>query len=469
MTRILRPYQEANVEGILEKLPIAEKGVVYAASTGAGKTVTFTRVVKRIDDVSWTFVHREELLEQTARAYAADGLKFALVSPNYTYYPNQRVIASIDTLLARRSRYADLLARARLLIFDEAHHGVANKWKTVRSMAPDAWLLGPTATPWRTNGEGLGDVFDQTVMAPSMSALIQLGWLAPPHIVKPDIKLPSFKGLKRRLGDYVLKDLSRLMNTTEINNSVVAVHKDLARDRPTIVFAVDIDHAECVARAFRAAGYKAGIIIGDMKRDDREAAAEGLKTGALDVLVSVDVISEGYDVPRCACIVLLRPTMSTGLFLQQIGRGLRPDDDFEDCLVLDVVGNSIEHGLPDEIRPWTLLDGARNMERMVMKPVRCGSCFTVQRPIRECSHCGAPMKLSTVESFVAAPAGAVNPDLLQCSPEILKGLPLKSLLRLGKTRADLEFIAVARGYSRKWVDMRLLERRQWASQPRRRA
>ena len=143
-------------------------------ATGAGKTAVATRVVGTFDLPSIFLVHRKELLDQTALAYQRDGLEFGLISPDYDFRPASHLIASIDTLIARRSRFEGFMKSARLLVFDEAHHAVAQKWRTVRALAPNSMLLGPSATPWRTNGEGLGDFFDDVAMAPSMKALIEM-------------------------------------------------------------------------------------------------------------------------------------------------------------------------------------------------------------------------------------------------------------------------------------------------------
>ena len=466
---ILRPYQEAGVAQLVEKLPTAERGVVYCAPTGAGKTKVATRAVRQLHLPSIFFVHRKELLDQTADAYRADGLDFGLISPEHDFRPAMHLIASIDTLIARRSRFSSILRETHLLVFDEAHHAVAQKWKQVRALAPNAMLLGPSATPWRTNGEGLGEMFDDVVMAPSMKALTEMGWLAPAHIVKPDLKMPNLQGVKKRLGDYALNELSKAVNLSEVNKGVVAFHHAHARRRPTIVYCVDIQHAEDVCRAFRIGGYRAAVIKGDMHKADRAAAANGLKDGSIEILVSVDVVSEGFDVPRCACIVLLRPTMSTGLYLQQLGRGLRPDEEFDDCLVIDAVGNSIEHGLPDEIRPWTLFEGAKNMERMVMKPIRCPGCFRIQRPVPECAGCGKPLKLSVAEQMVLTPGSGISPALRSCSTDVLRTLKMPDLLRLAQTRADLEFIASVRGYKAGWINFIIQDRQQRAGQYRRSA
>lgn len=458
---VLRPYQETGVDQLVEKLPIADKGVVYCAPTGAGKTKTATRVVKTFDVSSIFFVHRKELLEQTAESYRADGLDFGLVSPEHDFRPETHVIASIDTMIARLARYEPVLRRAKLFVFDEAHHAVAQNWLTIREMAPDAMLLGPSATPWRTNGKGLGECFDDVVMAPSVKALTEMGWLAPARIFKPPLKLNSLAGVKKRLGDYALNELSKAVNLTEVNQAVVAYHLAHARHRPTVVFCVDVQHAEDVCRAFRIGGYKAVVIKGDMHKRDRNAAINGLKDGSIEILVSVDVVSEGLDVPRVACAVLLRPTLSTGLYLQRIGRVLRPDDEFEDALIIDAVGNSIEHGLPDEIRPWTLLEGAKNMERMVMKPTRCGYCYRVQRASNACVECGKPLNLTLTERMVIESKQPLSPGLANCSHEVLATLGTNDLLKLGKTRADLEFIAAVRGYKPGWVDQQISMREYW--------
>ena len=466
---VLRPYQETGVAQLVEKLPAAARGVVYCAATGAGKTAVATRVVGTFDLPSIFLVHRKELLDQTALAYQRDGLEFGLISPDYDFRPASHLIASIDTLIARRSRFEGFMKSARLLVFDEAHHAVAQKWRTVRALAPNSMLLGPSATPWRTNGEGLGDFFDDVAMAPSMKALIEMGWLAPARVFKPPMKMRSLAGVKKRLGDYAINELSKAVNLSEVNQAVVAYHQMAARHRPTVVFCVDVQHAEDVCRAFRIGGYRAAVIKGDMHKTDRAAAANGLKDGSIEILVSVDVVSEGFDVPRCACAVLLRPTMSTGLWLQQVGRVLRPDDEFEDALIIDAVGNAIEHGMPDEIRQWTLLEGAKNLERLVMKPICCGHCWRVQRPARECVECGKPMKLTLVEQMVLSPGANLSSELRSCSVDVLQSLKQSDLLRLGKTRADLEYIAAVKGYKPGWVNYIIQSRQESLGQYRRTA
>lgn len=172
-----------------------------------------------------------------------------------------------------------------------------------------------------------------------------------------------------------------------LTGDAVAHYRQHADGRPAIAYCCNIAHAEAVAQAFREAGYRAVAASGESKAADREAAIGGLATGATQVLCAADLISEGLDIPAVECVLLLRPTASLTLYMQQVGRGLRPADGKEALVVLDHSGNAHRHGLPSDDREWSL-EGRPKGKAKPAALRQCPKCYVVHRPAAACPECG---------------------------------------------------------------------------------
>lgn len=357
--------------------------------TGGGKTVCFSYMAGRAVEKGlrvWILAHRVELLDQISRTLREFAVPHGVIAPGYIADRRKPVqVASVFTLARRLERYDP----PDLIIVDEAHHAIsASTWGKVITAFPAAKLLGVTATPIRLSGEGLGDLFETMVQGPTMRGLIDLGALSPYRLFAP--AGVDLTGVHTRMGDFVRGVIEAAMDKPSITGDAVAHYRKLAPGRRAVAFCVSVEHAVHVAEQFRAAGISAQAIDGGMDRTLRASVLSEFSAGRIQVLASCDLISEGFDVPAIEAAILLRPTQSLGLYLQQVGRALRVFPGKTEAVILDHAGNVKRHGLPDEERVWSL-DGTQRRKGAQKSevPVKtCGSCFaTVHSAATHCS-CG---------------------------------------------------------------------------------
>jgi superfamily II DNA or RNA helicase len=389
MTLALRPYQSQAVADLRAAYADGARAPLFVLPTGGGKTFTFTYVAESAaarGNRVLILVHRQELLLQASRSLSTMGLQHGLIAAGFPRTGHAIQVASVQTLVRRLDT---LRWTPDLIVVDEAHHAIAGSWRRILNAYPAARVLGVTATPVRSDGKGLADVFDRMVAGPSVAQLIEMGHLVRPVVYAPPTDL-SLEGVRRRMGDFDQKQLAERVDKPVITGSAVGHYRKLCDGRPAIAFCVSVAHAQHVAAQFTAAGYVAQSIDGSMADADRKAAIDNLSAGRIHVLTSCDIVSEGTDIPVVAAAILLRPTQSLGLFIQQVGRALRPAPGKDRAIILDHVGNCLRHGMPDDDREWSL-DGLppRERDREAVPPVsQCPQCYSVYRPAAQCPTCG---------------------------------------------------------------------------------
>lgn len=383
---LLRPYQAEAVSSIRECFARGQKSVLYQAPTGSGKTALTAWMVKAADERgmgSWFVVHRRELINQSMRAFESIGVPYGVISSGYCEEPKHRVqIASIQTLVRRMHRHA----RPAMVIFDEAHHMAANTWSRVADQLRGVYQIGLTATPCRLDGTGLRGWFDTIVTGPTVRTLTNAGWLAPYRIFAP--RGISVAGLHKRMGDYDKKELEAVVNKPSITGDAVSEYQKIARGGRAVAFCVSVEHSKEVAQAFNASGIPAAHVDGDTPHDVRDRCVQDFSDGRTRVLTNVDLFGEGFDLPALQVSILLRPTQSLGLYLQQVGRSLRPGPG-KTAIIIDHARNCELHGLPDDEREWSL-DGVekRKSIKQEVKVQICPRCFAAQKPAKACKFCG---------------------------------------------------------------------------------
>jgi superfamily II DNA or RNA helicase len=351
----LRDYQRDAAEAVWQAWARGCKAPLIVIATGGGKTIIAAELMSILFGVRFArslfLAHRRELLDQTAE-------KVGIVSPHTQVGIVQGArndlgrditIASIQTLGHRsKKRLQALLDNGPydLLVADEAHHSVSDQWEGViaalREQNPEMLLLGMTATPARADGTALDSVFDEIVYEKNIFDLVDLGYLVPPKGFKVSLDL-NLDSVKVRDGDYVQKQLSKLMNTPPINRAIVQAWCEYGLDRKTVIFGVDVAHCQRLTEEFRAAGYAADHVNGAMKVRERKDVLQRFRDGETKILTNVEVLTEGYDDPSIEAVLFARPTQSHSLYAQCVGRGLRLFPGKTECLVLDCVGNSDKH------------------------------------------------------------------------------------------------------------------------------
>lgn len=455
MTIALRPYQQSAIDGVREAFRAGHRAPLLVAPTGAGKTVMFGFVAgetakrgKRVLIVA----HRRELIRQASRKLTETGVDHGIIAPGFTPSRDLVQVGSVQTLVRRMDR----IAAPDLIVIDEAHHAVAGQWADVIAAFPAARIMGVTATPERLDGKGLGveagGCFDALIMGPAVLDLMEAGFLSPTRVFAP-AEAPDLGGIRTVAGDYAQAALGEAMQRPKIVGDAIAHYAKYAEGQPAILFSPSVAHADTMAAAFRAAGYRAASASGATPAPERDAAIAGLATGAVQILCSCDLISEGLDVPAVGCVILMRPTKSLGLYLQQVGRGLRPAPGKSHLIVLDHAGNSLTHGMIEQPRDWSLAGRKKGQEAPAAK--QCPSCYAVHAPASVCPSCGH----SYAEARDASGGGREEPmqvdgELAEVDREKIEGIrnaKLADLLKLATSEKDLREIAKARGFKPGWV------------------
>jgi superfamily II DNA or RNA helicase len=456
---MLRSYQEKAIADIRTLFQQGARRVCYAAPTASGKTIVFCHPAHKIMEAGQrvaVIVHRQELVDQTCKALAAEGLEYGVVAAGYPETANAPVLVCMAQTLVNRS---DRLDRSRYVIVDEAHHVTAATWRSILERVPHARMLGVTATPERLDGKGLREAFDALTTGPTVKQLIAEGWLAPFVVYAPD--LVDLKGARTVAGDYALGDLARRMSAEVVLADAVAEYRKHLDGGTAIAFATTVEHSRLMARTFRAHGIAAQHLDGDTASAERRMLIDMLATGKIKVLCNCALISESLDVLNVSGVILLRPTKSLALHLQQIGRALRPSPGKRRAVILDHTGNVFRHGMPDLEHQWSL-DG-RPKKRGNALVRRCPGCDgLIPIAVHECPECGADLRPEPIKP-AATPDPLIKLDPEQTFEGWLANGSFKDVMRwAGSDETRLHQVARAGGYGAGWVWWRLKAEREAA-------
>lgn len=379
----LRPYQHQMIEQVRAKLRQSKRTVLLQSPTGSGKTAISAFMIQNAIQRGyrvWFVNHRREIIRQSVLTLmeAAD-LEVGIVAagfPSNRHLPVQ--VCSVQTLAKRRH----LLPSPNLIVWDECQHQAAGTWSEIHRSYPEAVHIGLTATPERLDGTGLGAWFEDIVIGPSVASLIQDGWLSPYRLFAPGG--PDLAGVHTVAGDYNKRELSAAMMKSSVTGDAIAHYRRYAMGRRAICFAWSVESSIEMSQKFRDAGVPAEHIDGKTDDATRDLAIQNFRDGRTKVLCNVEIISEGFDLPAIEAAFLLRPTRSIALYLQQVGRALRPSPGKDLALLFDHAGNCKLHGLPDDEREWTL----EGRQRSAKKTDEC--------PVKQCPHCFAMLPAAAV-------------------------------------------------------------------------
>ena len=394
---ILRDYQKYAIEAVRDSYRKGHRRPLLVSPCGSGKTIIFSYIAagmaannKRVLIIA----HRRELLRQISNALKAVGVRHSVMAGGSRGIPFTNVVVASVFTLARRLKH---FPEPHLIIGDEAHHFTPeSSWGQCVNAFPKAHVLGVTATPERLDGKGLGLMFDDMVIGPTVAELTEQGYLTPAEVYAPS--KPDLQGLRTRMGDYVNAELESAMDKPSITGNAVHHYRKLADGKLAIAFCVSVKHAKDVAEEFRRAGYRASHIDGGMEERERDQVLKDFAAGTIQILTSCDLVSEGFDLPAVEVAILLRPTKSLSLYIQQVGRAVRPAPGKATTIVLDHAGNTAVHGFIDEHREWQLTDGAARKKSDGEKPATvrtCPKCFAMHRPMPVCPKCGHVYKVAS--------------------------------------------------------------------------
>ena len=477
----LRPYQQA-IEAEIYREWQNVPWVLACLSTGGGKTAIIGSLVSKHSGASVVIAHRDTIVAQLSLMLARFGIRHNIIASAANcrqiadlhvkatganwYSPNERcAVASVDTLI-RRKDIAAWCAKVTLAIVDEGHHVVEdNKWhKAIQKFTHPALRgLLPTATPRRADNKGLGrppvgdGIADVMVMGPPMSWLMDQGYLTRYHPpICADSHMAEVVGDVGSTGDWSTAQLRSAAERSTIVGDVVKTYQRICQgfyrgiepgQRLAVVFAPEVKTATEMLQAYRAAGIKAEMLTGETDATVRARAFKDFAARKIHVILAVDIISEGTDMPAVEVIIGARLTASLSVYMQQFGRGLRPmwggaepcmdetpeaqgerlaaiaGSGKEALVYVDHVGNFLRHGPPDRPREWTLASYAKSrgpsgaIPQRVCLEVTCGHPY--ERVLDACPYCG---------TLAPAPAGRDSPAVVEGDMQMMDPAVLDALL-----------------------------------------
>lgn len=363
----LRDYQQLAKEEIFSKWNRVDN-ILYQMPTGTGKTRLFTSIIRDISiwglrhNINYRILiiaHRSELIEQSSRSLDKYRIKHGVLAGTMKDKRDltQAIqVASIQTIThpANQCLIDDL--KFDFIIIDEAHHAVAKSYQKLWEFCPDAKKLGVTATPWRMNNSGFAQIFDAYIPSMSIKDFIQKGWLATYQYYS----IPTSSELVKSIesirefdieGDYKNSALVEVCDTSKIRAQLYDSYKKNVLGKKGIIYSISREHSEHICLQYRSRGVAIENIDSKTPAKVREKVIQAFRNGEIDIIVNVDIFSEGFDCPDIEFIQLARPTKSLVKYIQQVGRGLRKNGD-KKCIILDNVGMYSRFGLPDEERDW---------------------------------------------------------------------------------------------------------------------
>ena len=376
---MLRDYQIEICEKVNEAFK-AHRSVMMQMPTGTGKTVVLASLVQQYLNLDLNFddnrnnlnnsklysksyqhcqvlivAHRIELIEQTGAFLSHFGIDYGVIAGGKWPTVFKRVmVASVQTL----SKNLDIDLAPSLVVIDEAHHALAKTYQMLWTAWPEAKFLGLTATPYRMSGDGFTDLFEVLVDSWSVKRFIADGWLSPYdyYSIRPDSEeQQEIDSLKKRGadGDFQMKELREKLDVRPSIERLFESFERFAFDKKGIIYAIDIAHAEHIAEYYRLQGVNAVAISSKTPAKERAEVIRTFKDeNRIQILVSVDLFSEGFDCPDVEFIQMARPTLSLAKYLQMVGRGLRPCKGKQCCMIIDNVGLYRTFGLPSVDRDW---------------------------------------------------------------------------------------------------------------------
>lgn len=395
----LRDYQSAALDGIRTAFAAGKRRIVLVIPTGGGKTVVAGALIDgaiRKGNKVMFLAHRKELIDQPSRMLDKLGIDHGVIKAgHWRERPNLPVqVASIQTL-ARRELRPDV----RIIVLDECHRRLADTYERVFVDYPNALICGLSATPCRLDGRGLGHAFDEMIVAATYSELLEHD---PPYLCRPRLfipDMPELDGVPVSHGEYSREAIGARLSGKIIGN-ITKHWLEHARGRPTVCFAPTVDKSNEIVDNFKRAGIRAAHVDGKTPDAQRDTILERLAQGELDVVSNVDLLVEGYDLPRLSALILARATKSVSRFLQMCGRVGRPDDSKDDAIIFDHAGCYFEHGHPTDDRDWSLEDGYKR-ERTISLFYVCNVCFAAVPTGQNCPECGI-RKVREIRRDVAA-------------------------------------------------------------------
>lgn len=435
----LRPYQQDLFDKTTNAFKQGYRKVLVESPCGSGKTILLTKMAdmaQRNGKTVWFILPRQEIMEQTFETFERCGVPLNTVH-----------IGMIITM----ANHLTELPKPDLIIYDECHISVSNTYNKISNAFPDAFIVGATASPCRTDNRPLGDLYETIIRGVTVRWLIDNHYLAPFDYYS--VLLTDLTGAETD-GEYDTTKASELLMTPAIYGDIIKSWRRFADGVQTVVYCCSISHSQKTAEIFNNAGISAMHFDGNTSKAERKQIVEDFKNGKFKVLCNCDLISMGFDMPDINCVMMLRPTQSNSLYIQQSGRALRYKPN-KRAVIIDMVGNYNRFQLPDEPYDWSL-DKKVSQRKIhnddgTLSIRQCSECFRCFKTANKCPYCGYEYQikgreLKAVEDVELKQIQAVEKEEQEQQRKAAR-------MEVGRCRsiAELQKIAKERGYAPGWV------------------
>jgi superfamily II DNA or RNA helicase len=377
----LRPYQQDLFDKTTNAFKQGYRKVLVESPCGSGKTILLTKMAdmaQKNGKTVWFILPRQEIMEQTFETFERCGVPLNTVH-----------IGMIITM----ANHLTELPKPDLIIYDECHISVSNTYNKISNTFPDAFIVGATASPCRTDNRPLGDLYETIVHGVTVRWLIDNHYLAPFDYFS--VVLADLTGAETDK-EYDTTKASELLMTSAIYGDIINNWQKFANDMQTVVYCCSIAHSQKTAEIFNNAGISAMHFDGKTSKAERKRIVDDFKDGKFKVLVNCDLISMGFDMPDIGCVVMLRPTQSASLYIQQSGRALRYKPN-KKAVIIDMVGNYNRFQLPDEPYEWSLTQSAKKRKEFnddgTLSIRQCENCFRCFKTAPKCPYCSYEYKV----------------------------------------------------------------------------
>lgn len=386
----LRDYQEELVNGLYKSMSKGNKNIMVQSPAGSGKSVTMSEIARRATDKGnrvLFIVHRRELVSQIKGTFIANDVDMELCH-----------VGMVQTVANRIKNGKEPIPA--IILVDEAHHSLAKTYTNIFESFPNAYVYGFTATPWRMSNKGFTEIFEDLILGKTVDWLIDNERLAPFKYYSKNL-MNDNKLKHKSTGDFSNESISLALEP-QIYGDVIDNYKKFANDKKTIIYTHNVESSKEVAEKFKDNGYNALQVDGKTPKEQRELAMELFREGKVNILVNAELYGEGVDVPDCECVILLRPTESLTLFIQQTMRAMRYQPN-KQAIIIDHVGNYVRHGLPNTEHDWLEhFNGSNNKSDSKNSiPIKeCPECFgVVESAYTICPYCGSEFPKEEIQEL----------------------------------------------------------------------
>lgn len=430
----LYPYQETIVQKVRQSYANGYRAPCVVAPCGAGKSIIIAEIARKTTEKGnrvLFLVHRRELIDQIMATFNFVGVNLELVE-----------FGMVQTIV----RKLDKIDKPQLIITDENHHGLAKSYRKIYDHFSDVPKLGFTATPVRLNGSGLGDINDALIEEVDAKWLIENGYLSPYKYYAP--KLIDEEKLKlNRLREFSSTSMDNAMSDKKIHGDAIRHYKQLAEGEQAIAYCHNVAASKHLAEEFNKQGISAAHLDGATPKKIRDSIIQQFRDREIKIITNCDIIGEGFDVPDCSTVIMLRPTESLSLFIQQSMRGMRYRPG-KTSIIIDHVDNVRRHGFPDMERSWDLEGKKKSKQENTVIVRECVNCYAVfPGGMIICPECGHEHKVEREETDYEIDADAELEEIDESDLITLDFREPQDCTTMG----ELYELAEHRGYKPGWA------------------